>query len=119
MNRYILIRRLRGPAILLLFGVLALLDEAGVIENFWSLFWPLLLIMIGVMLLAERAALAMYGYDPQAPNPGWPYSGGTPYGSGKAAGAAQAPAEPGTAIVPAESHESIEGFGNRGDGGQR
>jgi hypothetical protein len=58
MNRYILIRRLRGPAILLLIGVLALLHTAGVIHSFWHLFWPLLFILFGVLLLAERAALA-------------------------------------------------------------
>ena len=34
MNRYILIRRLRGPALLLLIGVLALLRSAGVVEHF-------------------------------------------------------------------------------------
>ena len=60
MNRYILIRRLRGPAILLLLGVIALLHEAGLVE-FWSLFFPLLLILIGVLKLAERAALAAAG----------------------------------------------------------
>ena len=61
MSRYILIRRLRWPAILLLIGVLALLHQAGVIAYFWRLFWPLLLIMVGVLLLAERAALAAEG----------------------------------------------------------
>ena len=61
MSRYILIRRLRWPAILLLIGVLALLHQAGVIAYFWRLFWPLLLIMIGLLLLAERAALAAEG----------------------------------------------------------
>ena len=38
MNRYILIRRLRGPAILLLIGVLALLHTSGLIHSFWHLF---------------------------------------------------------------------------------
>jgi hypothetical protein len=68
MNRYILIRRLTAPAILLLIGVLALLHQTGVIEGWWHLFWPLLLILIGVIKLAERAALASEGYPPpQAP----------------------------------------------------
>ena len=58
MNRYILIRRLRGPAILLLLGIIALLHESGLVE-FWSLFFPLLLILIGVLKLAERAATTM------------------------------------------------------------
>jgi hypothetical protein len=130
MNRYILIRRLRWPAILLLIGVLALLDEAGAIEDFWSLFWPLLLIMLGVMLLAERAALAMYGYDPQmqagcdpcGPYAGAPYAGGpygAPYTGTPQAPAAQAPGDAGTAIVPAEKGDLMRGFGNGGDGGER
>jgi len=44
MSRYILIRRLRGPAILLLIGVLALLHEWHWIP-FWRFFWPLLFIV--------------------------------------------------------------------------
>ncbi len=56
MNRYILIRRLMGPSILLLLGTIALLHEAHLVS--WSLFVPLLLILIGLLKLAERAALA-------------------------------------------------------------
>lgn len=73
MNRYIMIRRLRGPAILLLIGVLALLHEMGLVSHFWHLFWPLLFILVGVILLAERAALSSEGgYPPYpgAPDPG-------------------------------------------------
>ena len=62
MSRYILIRRLRGPAILLLIGTMALLHQFGVIPYFWRLTWPLLLIIWGLLLLAERAALASEGY---------------------------------------------------------
>ena len=64
MSSYIMIRRLRGPAILLLIGVLALLHQMGVVGHFWHLFWPLLFIMIGVIMLAERAALAAEGGYP-------------------------------------------------------
>ena len=113
MNRYILIRRLRGPAILLLLGILALLDEAGVIDHFWSLFWPLLLIMIGVMLLAERAALAMDGSgDGYGPYPCAPYGGSVDQNP------AQPPAAPGTAMVPSPMQDLPQRFGNGGDGGQ-
>ena len=70
MNQYFLIRRLRGPAILLLLGILALLHTSGLIHGFWHLFWPLLLILIGVLMLAERAALAAEGGEPL-----WPFSG--------------------------------------------
>jgi len=96
MNRYILIRRLTGPAILLLIGVLALLHQAGVIESWWHLFWPLLLILIGVLKLAERAALAS---EPLPPYPGTPYDGYAPQ---------PYPAAPsaGTAIVPAQQDQS-------------
>ena len=74
MNQYYLIRRLRGPAILLLFGILALLNTMGVVHHLWRLFWPLLFILLGLLLLAERAALAAEGGYPV-----WPFSG---YGAG-------------------------------------
>ncbi|MGD0732394.1 MAG: DUF5668 domain-containing protein [Terracidiphilus sp.] len=113
MNRYIFIHRLRGPAILLLIGILALLHQMGVISHFWHLFWPLLLILIGVMLLAERAALMADGGYP--PYPGAPGSGApdasSPTGSGT--GIASYPGQP-TAIVPANPHR----FGNDPEGGQ-
>ena len=47
MNRYILIRRLRGPALLLLIGLIALLHSTGVIHSFWHWFWPFLFILLG------------------------------------------------------------------------
>jgi hypothetical protein len=104
MNRYILIRRLRWPAILMLIGVVALLERLGAIEHFWGLFFPLLLILLGVMLLAERAALAMEGGDlgyPGTPYPGGPYAGS----ADPAAGAVppQYSGQASTAIVPANS----------------
>lgn len=94
MNRYILIRRLRGPAILLLLGTVALLHEADLVDG-WSIFFPLLLILIGVLKLAERAALAAAG--DVATYPGSPY----PYG----AQPGDAQPQPGTAIVPAGSQD--------------
>jgi cell wall-active antibiotic response 4TMS protein YvqF len=119
-NRYILIHRLKGPAVLLLIGVLALLDQAHVIDHFWRLFWPLLMIMLGVLLLAERAALAADGY------PVTPYGCG-PWGNmnpGVNPNAAQTPAaqgtgqaaDPGTAIVPARTDDFGDGpkFGSGG-----
>jgi hypothetical protein len=101
MNRYILIRRLRGPAILLLLGVIALLHESGLVE-FWSLFFPLLLILIGVLKLAERAALAAAGDE--VPYAGSPY----PYGaSAPAAGVVQP--QPGTSVVSAGGQDYTRG----------
>jgi hypothetical protein len=108
MNRYILIRRLRGPAILLLLGTILLMHEAGLLD-FWSLFVPLLLILIGVLKLAERAALAAAGDE--TPYAGSPY----PYGAAAAPAGAVQP-QPGTSIVPATQDY---GKGSQGsEGGQ-
>jgi hypothetical protein len=55
MNSWLLIRRLRGPAFLILVGVTALLNQWGVLS--FSRSWPLYLILAGVIGLAERAAI--------------------------------------------------------------
>ena len=109
MNQYYLIRRLRGPAILLLIGTLALLHTSGVINSFWHLFWPLLLILLGVLLLAERAALAAEGGDPI-----WPFAGSGHNGD-HIAGLSMTPSqEQSTAITPTTPHD----FGKDSEGGQ-
>ena len=54
MNNWYQIRRLRGPAILILIGVLALLDQWHILSFGKS--WPLWLIFAGLMSFAERAA---------------------------------------------------------------
>lgn len=76
MNHYIFIRRLTGPAILLLLGFVWLLHQAHLVR--FAIFIPLLLILLGVLKLAERAALASdpsfaasYG-DMAQPFPGGP-----------------------------------------------
>ena len=123
MNRYILIRRLRGPAFLLLIGVIALLNQADILS--WGHAWPLFLILAGVLALAERAA--MVGQDvppyPGAPYPGAPYQG-TPYPGGPYPGAYQGGPNPNapyagvtpqptatteTAIVPAHTDDLTKG----------
>jgi hypothetical protein len=94
-----MIRRLRGPAFLLLVGALALL--------------ALFLILAGVLALAERTALAAEGgYPPVtspccAPYPGQPYPGA-------AANGPQNQAQPGVSIVPADS----DYYGKDSEGGQ-
>jgi len=116
MNRYIMIHRLTGPAILLLLGVVALLHQAHVVS--FQIFWPLLLILIGVIKLAERAAMANEPYPPLPGYPGAPQQyPGTQYA------APQYPAQQGpdpvqpytseTSIVPA-SHD----FGDDPNGGK-
>ena len=110
MSRYVLIHRLRGPAFLLLIGVIALLHQMGVVYHMWRLFWPLALILWGVLLLAERAALEVEGYP--SGYPGIPGQG-VPYTQGAAAPPAAPPPPAGTSIVPANSDEL-----ERNNGGQ-
>lgn len=79
MNQWLWIRRARGPAFLILVGITALLNQWDLLS--FSRSWPLYLILAGVLLLAERAALAGV---PPPPLPGQPYvptSGSAP-GSG-------------------------------------
>lgn len=105
MNRYILIRRLYGPAFLLLVGVNALLNQAGILS--WGRSWPLYLILVGVLQLAERAALS--SEEPaDDPYPGQPAV--YPPAPQPTAPAAT----PGTSLMPV-SHELVK----RDEGGQQ
>jgi hypothetical protein len=104
MSRYILIRRLRGPAFLLLVGALALLNQADLMS--WGKSWPLFLILAGLLALAERAAIASEGPYVAPPYPGAPYPG--------AVNPAAPPAQESSAIVPAHS----EDYGKGSEGGQ-
>ncbi|MGC9157482.1 MAG: LiaI-LiaF-like domain-containing protein [Terracidiphilus sp.] len=117
MNRFILIRRLRGPLFLLLFGVVALFDETNILS--WGKSWPLFLILAGVLALAERVAPSAERGDPQGPVPGQPYPGSTPYaGASVPAAAAGVPPYPGqsAAIVSAPPHDLVKN--NSDEGGQ-
>jgi hypothetical protein len=65
MNRYILIRRLRGPALLLLIGDDRPAAFEGVIESFWRWSWPLYLILLACCCLPSgRHWPAADGYPP-------------------------------------------------------
>jgi hypothetical protein len=112
MNRWLLIRRLRGPAFLLMFGVTALLHEWHILSFGQS--WPLYLVLAGVLALAERAAFEVpdpsqmppqyppyAGYPPQPPPSGWT----TP----------SSPASPGTGIVPAPPSDIAHNDRTEGD----
>jgi hypothetical protein len=76
-------RRCRGALILILIGVVFLLQESHFLR--WSGGWPLILIGIGIILLAERLwpqpppPPLPPGYQPyagyQPPYPGDPYAG--------------------------------------------
>ncbi len=109
MSRYILIRRLRGPLFLLLVGTNALLAQAHILG--WDHSWPFYLILAGVLMLAERAALASEGY-PVIPGAPWQgVSQGIYQGTGQ--GAANSTTNAGTSIVP--THD----FENDREGGQQ
>lgn len=104
MNRWLLLRRLRGPAFLLMFGVTALLHEWHILSFGQS--WPLYLVLAGVLALAERAAFE--APDPSQMPPQYPpYAGGPPYpGAGyppaTPTGWQTPPASPGTGLVPTQ-----------------
>ena len=68
MNTWLLIRRLRGPAFLILVGITALLNQWGVLS--FSRSWPLYLILAGILGLAERAAIAAAPPAVPPPYPG-------------------------------------------------
>jgi hypothetical protein len=72
MNSWLLIRRLRAPAFVILVGVNALLNQWGILSFGRS--WPFYLILGGVLGLAERAALL--GAPAAQPYPA-PYMPGT------------------------------------------
>jgi hypothetical protein len=63
----LLLRELRGPLTLILIGVLFLVDHSGAIS--FTKTWPIIIIFLGVIRLAERAFAAE-----QSPPP--PYSQG-------------------------------------------
>lgn len=127
MNRYILVRRLAGPAFLLLTGVNAMLNQAHILS--WQQSWPFYLILIGVLKLAERAAFHADGYPQwpgQAPQAGWPAQPGWPpqpgqYPAAPAPAGAQptaAPAQPSaplSAIVPSIPVEIVK----KSEGGEQ
>jgi hypothetical protein len=112
LNHYILIRRLTGPAVLLLLGIVALLNEAHVAG--WGIFIPLLLILLGVLKLAERVALTGEEYPQGGPYGGGPYSGGPysggPYpGEGRSGGPTPYSGQSSTSIVPTPPHDLSKG----------
>jgi hypothetical protein len=64
MVRWYQVRRLRGPAFLILVGVLFLLDQWNILG--FNKSWPLFLIVAGLLALAERAAWAADAAQQQA-----------------------------------------------------
>jgi hypothetical protein len=115
MNRYMMIRRLRGPLFLLLLGVCALLHQLHLLT--WGHSWPLFLILWGVLLLAERAAINEADLPPFPDPMGSPY--GSPYASAgpvAGSGVGAAPAQTvSTSIVPVHGDEITHRDTNGGE----
>ncbi|HEX4311730.1 MAG TPA: hypothetical protein VHZ25_16990 [Acidobacteriaceae bacterium] len=109
MNQYLFLRRMRGPIILLTFGITAILDEYAGISYAHS--WPLYVILWGLLKLAENAILAQ---NPPAPGTGYPVYPVTPGATGYtsytgAAGVDAATATTGTIIPPEDTTVRDEG----------
>jgi hypothetical protein len=107
MNRAVFLHRIKGPVILLVFGITALLDQWHILSYGES--WPLYLIAIGLLQLAERAAWS------QAQVPPEPYPGGYTGQSGNwgAPAAAQRPTSTSLAVPPLDKPR---GFGPEDEG---
>jgi hypothetical protein len=98
MTSWLMIRRLRGPAFLLLVGITALLNQWDILSFGRS--WPLYLILFGLMSLAERAALSqahLDGFDPITGQPLTPNPTGYGAPGYSATGSSIVPASPSTA----------------------
>lgn len=69
----LLLRALRGPLTLILVGLLFVIDHAGILG--FSKTWPIIIIFLGVIRLAERAFTT--SDPPVAPpyNPPYPNGG--------------------------------------------
>jgi hypothetical protein len=106
MNSWLMIRRLRGPAFLLLFGLTALLHEWHILSFGQS--WPLYLVLAGVLALAERAAFAQ-----QDPSQMPPYGGPYPPPQPQPSGWQTTPPAPGSSIVPAPPTDIEHNEGGR------
>ncbi|HEY1498142.1 MAG TPA: hypothetical protein VGF88_01065 [Acidobacteriaceae bacterium] len=103
MNQYLFLRRMRGPIILLTFGITAILDEYAGISYAHS--WPLYVIVWGLLKLAENAILAQNPPLPGAGYPGYPATpvqGTTGYTSYTGAAPVDATTTTTATIVPPE-----------------
>jgi hypothetical protein len=106
MNPYLFIHRIKGPAMLLVFGVTALLNEWDIVSYGRS--WPLYLIVLGVLQLAERAAWSQWQQAQYAQGP-YPAGQYPAPGVAPAAGTA-APASSSLVVTPPERpYDSGEG----------
>jgi hypothetical protein len=71
------VQAIRGPVLLVTLGILFAVHQAGVLSL--SRTWPLVIIVIGIMKLLERAGAPAHAW-PNQPASGYPTSGAPPYG---------------------------------------
>ncbi|HTX42663.1 MAG TPA: hypothetical protein VMD25_12585 [Acidobacteriaceae bacterium] len=101
MNQYLFLRRMRGPILLLIFAVTAVLAEYTSIGYDKS--WPLYIIALGLLKLAENAVLAQNPPPVPPPYPGYPAQAGYP--GYPRAGTPPGPTTTSTAIVPSPGED--------------
>jgi hypothetical protein len=100
MNQYLFLRRMRGPIILLTFGITAILDEYAGISYGHS--WPLYIIVWGLLKLAENAILAQNPPAIPMGYPGYPAAGSPGYTTYTGAATPGDPTTTATTIMPPE-----------------
>jgi len=98
MNQYLFLRRMRGPIILLTFGITAILDEYAGISYGHS--WPLYIIVWGLLKLAENAILAQNPPVSPAPWPGYQAGYQAPVGTGTTTYTGAGPGDATSTVVP-------------------
>jgi hypothetical protein len=69
-RRALFVQAVRGPILLITLGVLFAVQQAGILA--FSRTWPLILIVIGVTKLLERAVTPPTTFVPPPPPPGGP-----------------------------------------------
>jgi hypothetical protein len=105
MNRYLFLHRIKGPVMILIFGLTALLDQWHILTYGQS--WPLYLIAFGLLQLAERAAWSQAQYpDPYSEQSGnW----GAPSGP-------TSPSQPSSTSLSITPPDRPRGFGPEDEG---
>ena len=110
MNRYMIICRLRWPALLLLTGIIALMDQAHILS--WGRAWPLVPDFAGCSGFG-RAGLRWRNSHRRLPLMDYAYGAGYPSGYAAqpgpygAPGAPVPPVAPSTSIVPVQDDLAI------------
>jgi LiaI-LiaF-like transmembrane region len=76
-KRGLYLQAIRGPVLLITVGALFAIHQAGLLS--FSRTWPLIIIVIGIMKLLERAFSPAVGWPQGTPAP-YPYPAASAYG---------------------------------------